>query len=136
MQEHYFSGGLVQKIDENIMLIRFEKDYEIQIEDVKQITAIRKQLFGDQPYCSLVDVSKDFLSFSKEAKDYVSSNPSINALRVCEALLVRSLGQKIGADLFIRLFRKKVNTKTFTKKESAIEWLQKEFSENQIKKAS
>ena len=134
MEEHAFSGGIVKKMNDVIMYIRFDKDHEVLVEDVKDITRVRKKLFGSSNYCSLIDVRKDFLSFSDEAKKHVSQNPKINALRISEALLVRNFGQKLGVDIYIRLFKPGSPSRSFVSEEKAINWLMnnhKEFMRQQ-----
>ena len=127
MRVHQFSGGTVQKSNDFILHITFDVENDISIEHLKEIKAIRESIFGDNYYCSLVDVSKDFMGISSEAKEYVAKHPSINKFRIAEALLVKNLGQKLGVDLYIRIFKPNRASKTFLRKDKAKKWLATEF---------
>lgn len=123
MFAHRISGGEITLIDKRILCIVWDADHEVTVDDIKEVTNIRKELIGEQTYCSLIDVTKDFLNFSPEAKTFVAQNEAINGLRKAEALLVRNKAQQLGVELYIKLFKPKSKTKTFTNKESAITWL-------------
>ncbi len=127
MSIHQFSGGTVQKSNEFILRITFDVEDDISIEHLKEIKIIRENILGDNYYCSLIDVRKDFMGISTEAKEYVAKNPSINKFRIAEALLVKNLGQKLGVELYIRLFKPKRASKVFLKEDKANKWLEKEY---------
>ena len=127
MNIHQFSGGTIQKSGDFILRITFDVEDDISIKHLKEIKAIRESIFGDNYYCSIIDVRKDFMRISDEAKEYVAKHPDINKLRIVEALLVKNLGQKLGVDLYIRLFKPKRASKVFLKEEKAKKWLKAEF---------
>ena len=127
MSIYQFSGGTIEKSNDFILRITFNVEDDISIEHLKEIKSIRESIFGDNYYCSLIDVRKDFMGISNEAKKYVAKNPSINKFRIAEALLVKNLGQKLGVDLYIRLFKPNRASKTFLKEEKAKIWLESEF---------
>lgn len=119
----------MEKVGENILKITFQKDHDVTVEDIKGITVIRQRLIGDNFYCSIIDVRHDFLTFTKEAQQFVAENPMINHYRKAEALLVRNFGQKLGVEMYIRLFKPKSISKAFNDEQKAIEWLQKRYEE-------
>lgn len=127
MSIHEFSGGTVQKSNDFILRIAFDVEDDISIEHLKEIKTIRESILGDNYYCSLIDVRKDFMGISAEAKEYVAKNPSVNKFRIAEALLVKNLGQKLGVELYIRLFKPKRASKVFLKEDKANEWLEKKY---------
>lgn len=67
------------------------------------------------------------MGISAEAKEYIAQHPAINKFRIAEALLVNNFGQKLGVDLYIRLFKPKRASKTFFKEKRAKIWLKKEY---------
>lgn len=123
MDTHRISGGKITLIDKRILCIVWDADHEVTVDDIKEVTRVREELIGNNTYCSLIDVTKDFLNFSSEAKTFVARNEDINRLRKAEALLVRNKAQQLGVDLYVRLFKPKSKTRIFTNKEKAIEWL-------------
>ena len=127
MSKHQFSGGFIEKASDFILRITFDVEDDITIDHIKEVKAIREGIFGDNYYCSIIDARKDFMGISAEAKEYVANNPTINKFRIAEALLVNNLGQKLGIDLYIRLFKPKRASKVFFKEEKAKKWLKTEF---------
>lgn len=132
MSIHQFSGGTVQQSNDFILRITFDVENDISTQHLKEISSIRESIFGNNHYCSLIDVRKDFMGISTEAKEYVAKNPTINKFRIAEALLVKNLGQKLGVELYIRLFKPKRASKVFLKEEKAKKWLKTEFDKFKI----
>jgi len=100
----------------------------VNIDDMKELTKIRESVYGENPYCSLIDLRKDFSTLDEEAKEYSNSFEKIKKLRIAEALLVKNYGQKLGAAVFTKLFRANHNTRVFTDEEKALEWLNEEYN--------
>ena len=134
MSVYPFSGGVIEKSGDFIMRVTFTVENDITIDHLKEIKAIREQLFGNNYYCSIIDVTKDFMGISEEAKEYVTKHPVINKFRVAEAMLVKNLGQKLGVDIYIRLSKPTRVTKAFLKEEKAKKWLKAEFEKFNSKK--
>lgn len=130
MQIHKFSAGSVEKIG-NILKIVYTKDDNITLSDMQEITAIREELFGENKYCSLIDLTKDLLSLTPQAKEFVSTHPNIKRLRVAEVLLVKNIAQKLGVQTYVNLFRSKDRVKVMTNEKEAKQWLEKEFQKFQ-----
>lgn len=132
MSMHQFSGGTIQKSNDFILRITFDVENDISIEHLKEISVIRENIFGNNHYCSLIDLRKDFMGISTEAKEYVAKNPTINKFRIVEAILVKNLGQKLGVDLYIRIFKPNRSTKSFLKEDKAEKWLKTQFDKFKI----
>lgn len=112
------------------MRITFDNERQITIDDMKGITEIRQELFGENQYCTLIDARKDFVSFTPEATTYIANNPTINSLRIAEAVLVKNFGQSLGGQLYVKLFKPKSETKLFYKEDKATEWLEQQYLKN------
>ena len=137
MQIHTFSAGTVERKG-NILKIVYSKEESITLQDMQEITAIRKELFGENKYCSLIDLTKDLLVLTPEAKKFASTNPNIKQLRIAEVLLVKNFAQKLGVQTYVKLFRSKDRIKVMTEEEHAANWLEKEYKryfELQLKKS-
>ena len=129
MKKHKFSAGIVERIG-NVMKITYTKtDAPVTVEDQKEITQIRKKLFGEDKYCTLVDISEDKLDLTKEARDYVTDTDFIRRLRIAEVLLVKSFGQKLAVHTYVKISRWKDNITVMTTKEeeNALHWLEKQY---------
>jgi len=127
MSYHQFSAGKISNHGCWLLEIVFTKSAEINLADMLEISEFRKQNIGDNEYCSLVDARKDFLIFDTEAKQFIANNSEILRLRVAEAIIVQNLGQKLGASLYLRLFKSASNRRVFMDRESAISWLEKRY---------
>jgi hypothetical protein len=110
VQTNTFTAGSVERLG-NIMKVVYSKDSIITIEDMLEITEIRERLFGDNMYCTLIDLTKDYLSLSPEAKKYAAENPTIRRLRIAEVLMVKNFAQKLGVHTYIKLFVQKITSK-------------------------
>ena len=129
MPIHKFSGGELEIVEGFVMRITFLKDHDVTVQDIQELTGIRKKTLGERTYCSLIDVRKDFLTFTTEAKKFITQNPLVNSHRVVEAILVKNFGQKLGAEMFMTLFKPKRKTKVFYDEEKAIAWLRVKYQE-------
>ncbi len=130
MPIHKFSGGELEIVDNLIMRITFLKDHDVTLQDLEELTDIRKKTLGERTYCSLIDVRKDFLTFTADAKKFIAQNPLVNSHRVVEAILVKNFGQKLGAELYMNLFKPKSKTKVFFEEEKAVAWLKLKYQEH------
>ncbi|MEX1000728.1 MAG: hypothetical protein WDZ35_01290 [Crocinitomicaceae bacterium] len=137
MIAHSFSAGTVQRLG-IILKIKYKKDTEVTLSDMKEVTKIRKKLFGEESYCSLIDLSQDNLTMSSEARKYVTDSPIIRKLRIAEVLLVKNFAQKIGVHTYVRISRWKDNITVMTVKdeENAIHWLERQYRKHQEKELS
>lgn len=129
-----FSAGHVERIG-NILKITYTKQTTVTLDDLIEITAIRKVLFGEQKYCSMIDLRKDYLSLSPEAKKYAAESPVIRRLRIAEVLLVKNFAQRLGVHTYVRIFRSKDNIRVMTDETEAIEWLNEQYAQNFRKEA-
>lgn len=132
MQIEKFSAGTVERIGP-VMKITYLKDTEVSLDDMKEITSIREKLFGENRYCTLIDLTKDYLSLSPESKKYAAENETIKRLRIAEVLLVKNFGQKLGVFTYVKLFRSNDNVKVMTNEKEALEWLYQQF-DNYLKR--
>ncbi len=126
MQILKFSAGTVERIG-SVMKVTYLKDKTVNVDDMKELTALREQLFGEEKYCTLIDLTKDFLSLSPEAKEYAAKNETILRLRIAEVLLVKNFGQKLGVHTYVKIFRSKDNVRVMTNELEAITWLNEQY---------
>ena len=126
MEPREFSAGTLQKIG-NVLKITYQKEGEITLDNMKEITAFREEVFGDNKYTSLVDLREEKLKFHDDAMKYVTNNKKIKELRVAEVLLVKNFAQKMGVHLYVKVFRSKDNITVMTNEENALHWLNRQF---------
>lgn len=121
-----FSAGIVKRIGP-VMKVTYLKDQTVTLDDMIEITAIREKLFGENKYCTLIDLTKDYLSLTPEAKQYAAENPTIKKLRIAEVLMVKNFAQKLGVFTYVKIFRSNDNVKVLTDEKEAIQWLNQQY---------
>ena len=121
-----FSAGTIEKIG-IVLKITYKKEGEITLDDMKEITHLRKELFGEHHYASLIDLKDDNLEFQNDALKYVTDNEVIRNLRVAEVLLVKSFAQRLGIHSYVKIFRSKDNVTVMTDEENALHWLNRQY---------
>ncbi len=109
------------------MKLTYLKDQTVTLDDMIEITAIREKLFGENNYCTLIDLTKDYLSLTPEAKQYAAENPTIKKLRIAEVLMVKNFAQKLGVFTYVKIFRSNDNVKVLTDEKDALEWLNQQY---------
>lgn len=115
---------LAPRIVENII-----HDYvTLDIENVREIKEINKKLVSEHPYAVLVD-SGLFTSITMEARK-LSASSEFAESTVAKALLVRSLGHRMVGQFYIKVNKPRINTKIFSDREQAIEWLKGQLPES------
>jgi cytochrome b subunit of formate dehydrogenase len=134
MQILKFSAGTVERIG-SVMKVTYLKDKTVNVDDMKELTALREQLFGEEKYCTLIDLTKDLLSLSPEAKEYAAKNETIRRLRIAEVLLVKNFAQKLGVHTYVKIFRSNDNVKVMVNEMDAITWLNEQYQNYSKKEA-
>lgn len=129
-----FSAGTIERVGP-VMIIRYSKETPVSLDDMKEITAIRESLFGEEKYCTLIDLRQDFLTMSPEAKKFAAEDKNVKRLRIAEVLMVKNFGQKLGVHTYIKLFRSKDLVKVMTEEPKAMEWLHEQYTAHYRKSA-
>ncbi|OIQ37091.1 MAG: hypothetical protein BM555_01485 [Crocinitomix sp. MedPE-SWsnd] len=129
--EHKFSAGTVERIS-NVLKITYDKSSPVTLADMKEITTIREQLFGNSNYASLIDLRGE-VNLTKEARDYATNHSVIKKLRVAEVLLVNNFAEKLGVHTYVKFFRFKDNVTVMTDEDNALHWLGREFDKHKVK---
>lgn len=132
MQILPFSAGTVERKDYMLKII-YTSDKTISLKDMQEIKSLREQLFGDEKYCSLIDLTKDLLSLTPEAKQFAAEDHNVKKFRIAEALLVKNFAQKLGVQTYVKLFRSKDRVKVVMNEAEAEQWLNKEYEKYMIR---
>lgn len=116
----------ISLIEKGIVLNSIKLGKLIEAEDVYQIRNINLDLVNHEPYGVLVE-SDELTSFSKEARELAASQ-EIECNSAAKALYIKSLGQRIVANFYLKLNKPFVKTKVFEDKEEAFEWIRQEVA--------
>jgi len=106
------SDGIVQ-----INASDFDYSFERVVELNKALGEITK---GERKLVLII--SCNLTNVSKEAREYMAT-PESTQFSIAEAFVIRSLGQKILANFYMKVNKPTVLTKIFTSEASAERWL-------------
>ncbi len=116
----------ISLIEDGIILNHIKLGKLIEADDVYQIRNVNLDLVKHQPYGVLVE-SDELTSFSKEARELAASE-EIACHSAAKALYIKSLGQRIIANFYLKLNKPFVKTRVFENREEAYEWIRKEVN--------
>lgn len=122
MVKTFTRSAEIRKTSNEIITVSFKEPVHLSLEEVINIIRKSENFTSGKSYCFLADFRKSEVSFSTEARVYLSNNPTAKN-RMADAILVHSLGAKLKGDLYMRLHKPLVPTRFFTSEEKAIEWL-------------
>lgn len=111
-------------ISPGIILIKINAHTEIEKQDIHTILHHAEQLSQGGLYTQLVDMTALGIYSSQETRQYAATEMQYPN-KVADALVVRSLSEKLIANFYIRINKPKIPTRLFNNEESAIKWLQK-----------
>ena len=100
-----------------ISLLDTGKDFNIT-EANRQIAAAY-ELTNGKPYKALVDTTKSTISPSTEVKQLIAGVEH----KIREAIVVKTLGNRIIGNIYLKIINKRYPCKIFNNEDSAIEWL-------------
>ncbi len=109
------------KLSENIIENVIKKDIELDVDDVIQLKNMNQSLANNKPYCVLV-IPHEFSSLTKEGREYMATI-SISDKTIAIAIVSTSLAHKIVANFYLSINKPLVQTKLFSTREKALEWL-------------
>lgn len=116
----------ISLVEEGIVLNHIKLGKLIDADDVYQIRNVNLALAKNQPYGVLVE-SDELTSFSKEARELAASE-QIACHSAAKALYIKSLGQRIIANFYLKLNKPFVKTRVFESKEEACDWIRQEVN--------
>jgi len=102
----------------------------IEAQDVHNIRDCNLNLVNFKPYGVLVE-SDELTSFSKEARDLAASK-EIDCRSAAKALLIKSLGQRIIANFYLKFNKPFIPTRVFENKSEACDWLREEVEKEKL----
>ena len=109
---------------DNILRIRPQADLVYELEDLLAFHTYVLEFTNSNRFLVLSDFREHHLSLSKEVMQYAAKNPELNAAKLGEAVLVKSLPNMLVARFFINVLRPRTETKIFRSEDKAMHWLE------------
>jgi hypothetical protein len=122
MDERQIGENFLMRIDDDIMYITVKPDVLVELDMVKEVVAVQREVLQGQPILVLLDVSKAE-GVTEAAREYTSGE-HVEGLQIAMAIVISSsLPMRLFANFFIKFNRPPAPTKMFNTKEQAISWL-------------
>jgi len=125
--EKYRISILEKRIIEN----RLIDSSNIEVEDIKEVLIINNELSNGEQFALLIDTG-EYTSSSIEAREFGATKEYAENI-IAQAIFIHSIPQRIVGNFYIKVNKPFVETKLFTDRDKAIEWL-KDKTERLIKK--
>ena len=124
IKEHTFGAGVISKIHNRVLYIRFE-DSTLEVEQIKKIHSLKKRLIGDKTFGVIVDVRNIDVSLSDKTKDFLLNEHQVSENRLVETIVVNTLSQKRKVERMAKLFDQGISPvrKTFLDVMTAKDWV-------------
>jgi hypothetical protein len=123
MNEIEISGCRVSRIEPGIIENYVFPGKHIDVDEIKQIREANLKLSAGKKYVVLVS-SGHLSSISKEAMNLISAKDYSDQI-LGKALLVEFMGHRLEGNFYLRVKRPAMETKIFTDREKALEWLRR-----------
>ena len=105
----------------DIMHIQLQDDLYIDIPVFKEIQQAALD-FGDRKYKYVLEMGS-FSNFPKEVREYAAGEEA-NRWTIADAIVVKSLSQRMLINFFLRIDRPPKPTRLFNEVDKAFEWLE------------
>jgi hypothetical protein len=103
----------------------------LEVEDVKEIKEMNLKLAEGKDYALLVDPG-EWSSITEEARELLAS-PEMAHLNLAKAIIIYTITQRIIGNIYLSLNHPVVETRLFTDREKALEWLRDKVDEFEAK---
>ncbi len=123
-EEIEFVGGKVKLLDHDILLIQYEVNRNVVLSDVIALRDLREKLLGNKEYYPIVDLSRGIVSFSDEAKAWISVNKESSQCRIIDIFLVKGFIMKFKVKLYNTLYKPNNPLVIVTSLEKALEFIE------------
>lgn len=119
----------IELLENGIILIMYEPDYEVELKDVKEVEKAFIQLSDSSKIYCLMDTSGRYINFTSEAQKFLSSEASIvqEGKIKASAIIINNLPNRLFAKLFSNFFKPKFPMKIFSNQKDALNWLKSEM---------
>ncbi|MBA2612450.1 MAG: hypothetical protein H0U95_10790 [Bacteroidetes bacterium] len=107
--------------DNYLVRIIIIENSQVEVEDILQVQAAKKQLLGDHEHVVIFRTPK-YGNISKEARE-LSASIAVNKNAIAKAIIVKSISAKLIGSVFINFHKPPVPTKMFKDEDEAEKWL-------------
>ena len=121
--------GKVTLIEPGIIHFSLKENIELSLEDAKETHMANLTLSGGKKFCVYMNVTRFFIP-SKEAQKFITTKECTD-YRIGAAFVVKNIGVKVFANLFVKFFKSRTPSRLFTSEEEAMKWMRKILNDAQ-----
>lgn len=110
------------ELQDDLLIGTYKKGLRISLEMAKGIVKTRLEFADHKPVAALV-LNQGVLSMDKKARDYLSSDDGVRGLIAGAIVVDTPFGSFLG-NFYLSVTDPKIPTRIFSKKETALKWLQ------------
>ena len=123
------SVATIKKSNDYLIEIDYHNESDVELGDAKAIHQAFLKLSNNKPFTLLIEGRNKFVNFSDEAKKFYANDKEVVPLKIAMAMVINTLPARIIGKFYLSLYKPKYKTKIFSKREQAIEWLEKMYNE-------
>lgn len=123
MEEIICKISKVTKRSEDVLFIDIEKNKSFEKRDFVELKMAARKLGSGQRFYNLINVG-EFTLPNKEAREFSSSQNGCQ-FKIADAFVVKTLAQRIMANMMIKLNTPPIPTKVFSNIKDAENWINK-----------
>jgi hypothetical protein len=114
-------GIFTIELVDGIMIGRYHAEY-VDLEIAKEAFETGVRMTKGKKHPSIADISR-VIKFTQEAREFLARKEAYDSV-IAGVLIVKSIYQKVGGNLYLLFSKQPIPTKLFTYEKNAIEWLQ------------
>lgn len=118
------SCAVIEKLAEDVILIIYKKDYNVELKDVEEVEEVYKELANGKPVFSILDSTDQFVNFSKEAQNFLAQEGEMVSQLIAATVVLNNLPTRLLARFFISFHKPAYPTKIFKTRKEALAWIE------------
>lgn len=115
-------GYSIELISDDILHLKIDGSCEIDLAKAKEIKVLVLELIENKPFKNLVEFNNKPGILSSEAKSFIANDPDFARLKLCDALITKSLAISVLIGLYVKFFKPITTTRSFTDYRDALIW--------------
>ena len=127
MEELTLSKCTVNKFEDSVILIEFDKDATIDVMDLKEQENNIEYILGHTPYYAISILPESFKQFTPEAVEFVTKQNKTLKNRIIDCYITSSIAQRIELEIFFQFHRPHRKTKIFNSINKTLTWIDNNY---------
>ena len=118
-------GYVMDFYPDNIVYVKFDGATKITLDKIKELKKDGFDQFKGKKFRSITDFRNTIDVLTDEAKKFVANDPEFNKFKICEALITTSFLTSFLFGIYLKVFKPKTITKSFSNFDDALKWIEK-----------